>query len=359
VLSRFVHESWMTPSTFTCASGTKSSELDIASGWGSVEGARAVLERHWDTWINKSDFDYLASVGINTVRLPIGYWTLGPSFCQGTAFDQVADVYKNSWSRVVRAINMAGNVGIGVLIDLHGAVGSQNGQGHSGISDGATNLFYNQDNMDKTIDVLTFLMQQLGTVTNVVGIQMLNEPLDVPELAPFCEWAELRQILESSLDVDGRAILAMRQASSQGANFPIYLHDGFNLWRFSHFIGNRTDFVVQDYHSYYVFTPADKKESASQHLADVEGVISNKLEDASINERRNLVIDEWSCALTDQSLAAASDPEEARRGFCTGQMEVYTNASAGWGFWGRNYNYFLISPLSVSLYSLQERRMHK
>ena len=176
----------MSPSLFLCASGPKVSELDIAYGWGSVEGARSVLERHWDTWISQSDMDYLAGIGINTVRLPIGYWNLGPEHIRGTNYDKVSSVYQNSWPRVKRAINMAGKSGLGVLVDLHGAVGSQNGQGHSGVSDGVTGLFQSQSNMDRTADVLTFLMKELASVTNVVGIQMLNEPKDVPELIPFC-----------------------------------------------------------------------------------------------------------------------------------------------------------------------------
>lgn len=177
----------MTPSLFTCASGSQISELDIATGWGSPDGARAVLERHWDTFVDVSDFQYLSGIGINTVRLPIGYWSLGPAFCQGTPFESVADVYRNSWSRVVHAINMASDAGIGVLVDLHGAPGSQNGQPHSGISDGQTNLFGNDYYIGKTMDVLTFLTQQLTNVTNVVGIQILNEPQNADSLPAFCK----------------------------------------------------------------------------------------------------------------------------------------------------------------------------
>jgi len=176
----------MSPSQFNCASGKKLSELDIASGWGSLDSARSLMERHWDTWITKSDFQYLASIGINTVRLPIGYWNLGPYYCQDTPFAPVAEVYRNSWPRIVRAINVAGEFGIGVLVDLHGAVGSQNGQPHSGISDSATNMFEDTQYMEKTISVLMFLMEQLATVTNVVGIQILNEPKNLPELTDFC-----------------------------------------------------------------------------------------------------------------------------------------------------------------------------
>ncbi len=185
--SWFVHEQWMTPSLFTCASGPQSAEIDIATGWGNSSTAQAVLERHWDTFINQSDFQYLASIGINTVRLPIGYWSLGPLYCKETPFEPVADVYSNSWSRVVRAINWAGEAGIGVLVDLHGAPGSQNGQPHSGISDGQARLFGNETNLRNTVDVLTYLTQQLASVTNVIGIQLINEPNNDPSLADFCK----------------------------------------------------------------------------------------------------------------------------------------------------------------------------
>ena len=178
----------MVPSLFTCASGPRSAEIDIASGWGSVDNARAVLERHWDTFINQTDFDYLASIGINTVRLPIGYWTLGPSFLAGTPFEPYASVYVNSWPRFVRAINMAAASNIGVLVDLHGAPGSQNGQPHSGISDGQMRLFNNTTYMDKTMQILMFLVEQLQNVTNIAGIEIVNEPNNVPELPNFCQY---------------------------------------------------------------------------------------------------------------------------------------------------------------------------
>ncbi|TFK91226.1 glycoside hydrolase family 5 protein [Polyporus arcularius HHB13444] len=307
----------MTPSIFTCAAGPQIAELDIASGWGSPDSARTVLERHWDTFITASDFQYLASIGINTVRLPIGYWSLGPDFCQGTAFEPVAEVYQNSWSRVVRAINMAAESGIGVLVDLHGAPGSQNGQPHSGISDGQVNLFGNDWYENKTMAVLSFLAQELVNVTNIVGIQILNEPNNVDELPDFY----------------ARAITTMRSTSPAAMEFPLYLHDGFDLMRFSDFVANRTDFVVQDHHSYFVYTASDASESASHHTQDVHDFIAKDLGAASDHQRRNLVVDEFSCALTDQSLSGEDDPDAARRGFCEGQMEIYQNETAGWAFW--------------------------
>lgn len=124
--SWFVQENWMAPSLMTCANGHQAGEHDVASGWGNTTSARQLLEHHWDTWVTENDFAYLHSIGINTVRIPIGYWSLGPSFCAGTAFADVSDVYQNSWARVLRAVSTAEKYGIGVLIDLHGAPGSQN-----------------------------------------------------------------------------------------------------------------------------------------------------------------------------------------------------------------------------------------
>ncbi|PFH52456.1 glycoside hydrolase family 5 protein [Amanita thiersii Skay4041] len=316
--SWFVHENWMTPSLFSQASGKKLSELDIASGWGSLASARNVLEYHWLTFINQSDFDYLASIGINTVRLPIGYWSLGSEFCLGTPFANVAEVYQNAWPMVVHAINMAAKAGIGVLVDLHGAVGSQNGEGHSGISDGAVNLFSNEDYINKTIGVLEFLARNLVFVTNVVGIQLLNEPKDIPELTDFYD----------------RAIAVMRQVSPAAAALPLYLHDGFNLQRFSDYVAQRTDFVVQDHHKYFVFTDADKAKAASQLTSEVNTVTYTRLHDASLHQHRNLIVGEWSCALTPTSLTNEPDKVGARRDFCTSQMKIYSSTTAGWSFWG-------------------------
>jgi glucan 1,3-beta-glucosidase len=119
----------MTASDFKCAVGHQDAELDVAMGWGSSQNAKALLEKHWDDFITESDFQYLASIGINTVRLPIGFWNLpGSEFKSGTPFEGTGDAFAGSWARIVRAINWANTYGIGVLVDLHGAAGSQNGQ---------------------------------------------------------------------------------------------------------------------------------------------------------------------------------------------------------------------------------------
>ncbi|KAJ7632503.1 glycoside hydrolase superfamily [Roridomyces roridus] len=311
--SLYVYEHWMTPSVFACAAGRSASEIDIASG----ANARAILENHWNNFISESDFSDLANMGINTIRLPIGYWSLGPEFCDRTPFGPLSDVYRNSWAYIVRTINLAAEYGLGVLVDLHGAVGSQNGQPHSGISDHQVGLFNSSSNQQKTLDVLAYLTNQLCTVTNIVGIQILNEPVNDPELPKFYS----------------RAIETMRQTSTCAQTFPLYIHDAFVLEQYSDYVGNRTDFVVQDHHSYFAFTQDDESKSVSQLTEEVATSVADSLDTASAKQRDNLIVGEWSGALTPHSLSLEQDPDEAQRNFSATQMKEYSRTTAGWIFW--------------------------
>ncbi|KAL9935520.1 hypothetical protein V8E36_005868 [Tilletia maclaganii] len=318
--SWFAQENWMEWSLFSCAIDGKAGELDLLGGWGKtpngVANASAFLEKHWDTWIREDDFAKLAAIGINTVRIPIGHWSVGPYFAMNSRFEPWADVYQFSWRYVARAINWAAKYDIGVLLDLHGAYGSQNGQSHSGISDGST-AFFTDANMKRTADLLVWLANEISDVTNVVGIQLLNEPVDRASLWPW---------YTNTMD-------AMRNASSYAATVPLYFHDAFKLEKGARFVANRTDFVVQDHHSYYVYTPMDIGMSAKAHIKKINGQISDWMSGQSDVARRNLIVGEWSCALADISKSQSSQPEADQRTFCEAQRDVYSSVSAGWTFW--------------------------
>jgi glucan 1,3-beta-glucosidase len=70
------------------------------------------LSTHWNTWITADDFTHIASLGLNHVRIPIGYWAINPlpsePFVQGQL------------SLLDQAIGWARTSGIKVIIDLHG-----------------------------------------------------------------------------------------------------------------------------------------------------------------------------------------------------------------------------------------------
>lgn len=215
---------------------------------------------------------------------------------------------------------MAEKYGLGVLVDLHGAPGAQNDQAHSGVSTGQQNLFNNPTNIQLTLNVLTYLTQQLVKVNNVVGIEILNEPSNVDSLPSFYN----------------QMLTTLRQVSPEAAAFPFYIHDAFDMPRFADYISTRKDFVVLDHHSYFVFDSASQSTPASK-LADAfqpgHGSVSQQVSAASSEVRRNIMVGEWSCALSGDALKDSADPAGDRRKFCSGQMESYTNATAGWAFW--------------------------
>jgi aryl-phospho-beta-D-glucosidase BglC (GH1 family) len=45
------------------------------------EKARALLEKHWDTWVTKDDLTTLKNAGITHLRIPIGYWCVREYMC--------------------------------------------------------------------------------------------------------------------------------------------------------------------------------------------------------------------------------------------------------------------------------------
>ena len=167
-------------------------------------------------------------------------------------------------------------------------------------------------------------------------------------------------------NTDSRAIDAMREASPCAKNLPLYMHDGFDLNRFSDFVAGRTDFVVQDHHSYFVFTDSDRMEKASQHTVDVRGGIADSFGQVSDKQHRNLLIGEWSCALDWNSLRneTSDNVERDRKDFCMAQLDVYTNTTAGWSFWCRFF-LFMFCKLTkdhrfrLLFCSVQERKLRK
>ena len=78
------------------------------------------MQSHWSSWITAGDFSEMASIGINFVRIPIGYWSVTP--LEGDPYVQGA------YEWLGKAVGWAADNGIKVMIDLHGAPGSQNGK---------------------------------------------------------------------------------------------------------------------------------------------------------------------------------------------------------------------------------------
>ncbi|CAO3566354.1 unnamed protein product [Mortierella alpina] len=85
------------------------------------EAAKALLEKHYSTWVTEATFIRIRQLGLNHVRIPIGYWALA-----GLNPDEPF-VPSLSWTYLLQAVEWARKYGIRVMVKLHAAPGSQNG----------------------------------------------------------------------------------------------------------------------------------------------------------------------------------------------------------------------------------------
>jgi glucan 1,3-beta-glucosidase len=93
----------------------------------------------------------------------------------------------------------AGNAGLKVLIDLHGAPGSQNGFDHSGRKRSRQHWTDNRSNIDRTLAIISTMAKEFSQDkyrSSVAAIELLNEPngmnLDVlKQVSQPCGSAEL------------------------------------------------------------------------------------------------------------------------------------------------------------------------
>ncbi|XP_074308493.1 putative glucan 1,3-beta-glucosidase A isoform X2 [Silene latifolia] len=149
-------------------------DFQLANGYGHAK-AKQVLEEHRNSFITIDDFYFISKHGINTVRIPVGWWI---------AFDPdpPAPFIGGTLAALDNAFSWAQTYNIKCIIDLHAAPGSQNGMEHSASRDGSIDWPTSQEYINKSLHVIDFLASRYATHPGLLGIELLNEPgaPDVP-----------------------------------------------------------------------------------------------------------------------------------------------------------------------------------
>ncbi len=91
-----------------------------------ADGCRELLDIYMDHWWQESDFDQIKALGINAIRLPFSYLNL---------LNADYTWKEDAFERLDWFIECCAAREIFVILDLHGAPGSQNGRHHSGDTD--------------------------------------------------------------------------------------------------------------------------------------------------------------------------------------------------------------------------------
>jgi aryl-phospho-beta-D-glucosidase BglC (GH1 family) len=228
-----------------------------------------------------------------TIRLPIGYFTLGANFCTDTLFAPYSKVYENAWASVKPFIARARSFGIGVLIDLHALPGGANKEEHSGTNSGTAALWSKKKNLTLAKECLVFIASEISkkTLEGVIGLQLCNEAMwDAPGMY---QWYDSMISAISAVD----------------PTIPLYISDAWNLGRAIGYAQDknrltsrtklRTNPLCIDTHLYFCFTDDSKSPyqlitTVPVKLKELNGRDGSVLDKGAVQ----VVVGEWSCTMS-------------------------------------------------------------
>lgn len=153
------------------------SPLTLLSYGSNMAAGNDAFEKHWKTWIDPSTVQAVHDVGLNTIRIPIGYWSYtaivdksSEPFADGDRMLPYLDA----------VIEKAADLGIYVVLDLHGAPGGQQQDVFTGQNPNPAG-FYNDYDFGRAEKWLTWMTNRIHTTPayqKAVGmIEVLNEPV--------------------------------------------------------------------------------------------------------------------------------------------------------------------------------------
>ena len=280
---------------------------------------------------HRQDFAYLASHGIEAVRIPV------PFFVFGDHGDYVGCV-----EYLDLAFDWADKYHIKVLLDLHTVPDSQNGFDNGGIC-GVCKWHTTPANVELALDVLEQLTVRYCGRPALWGIEVLNEPisqelwdvLDIPRRYPARDPEQARgsEPVPTGFLMEFYAE-AYRRIRGQSDDVTVVFHDGFRIRELADFFsGAGFERFAVDIHLYlmeYLWrTGNDELDAYLRHIRDSFAPTISEM-----SKRFPLIVGEW-CIDTTSVKPGTLNPDDRARYYRTladAQLAAWEGAD-GWFFW--------------------------
>lgn len=191
-----VQEDWMNP---TNASDQKTMMTTLANRFGASKRDELVSTYENNYWTTQ-DFDNCAEMGMSVIRLPFTYMNL----C-----DDNGNLKSNAFDRLDWFVQNCSQRGMYVILDMHGAFGSQNGMDHSGEINDGKQLYYNQSNKDKTLNLWKQIAEHFKGNPAVAAYDILNEPGIKAAATYSLHWDFYNEIYKAIRSKDSNHIIIM------------------------------------------------------------------------------------------------------------------------------------------------------
>ncbi|THU85502.1 glycoside hydrolase family 5 protein [Dendrothele bispora CBS 962.96] len=179
--SWLVLEPWMLPGEWLRMGGQNCDNCAdcIRSEFAFVQAyphtADQKFNEHWNTWFTQDDVNELKSLGINTVRIPLGYWIVEALVDRRTEFYP-----RGGLKQLRRGLQQLKNAGIVAILDHHALPGvSSPNQMFAGRCTSDVE-FYTDYNYHRALiwaAVMTGLSHLHPDFSTVFAIEAVNEPI--------------------------------------------------------------------------------------------------------------------------------------------------------------------------------------
>lgn len=315
-------------------SSAANAELDCIKNklGGNQTKANMLWQAHWANWTTQADITRMRSYGLNTIRIPLGYWiieslvnhSLGEIFPQG------------GMASLINICTWATNAGMYIVLDLHGAPGSQEAnQPFTGQYISTINFFQNSTNAERAyqwLEAMTSYVHNTTGMANVGALEVLNEPLQMSASSnPAANWTlatyyptAINRIRarEKSLGVSGNSSLHITMMDDKwgvgggnpGSTDPT-----------EYMSSNQTSMLLFDDHNYEDYF------TNNQTQAYIINYACNDNRAGSFNETK--WVGEWSLLMEDYTPPTNYTSFYSK--YFSAQMQTYEK-TLGWTFWSWN-----------------------
>ncbi|KAI0019180.1 glycoside hydrolase superfamily [Xylariomycetidae sp. FL0641] len=327
--SQFIIEPWMASDEWnSMGCGSANDEWSCVQALGQ-DAADEAFKSHWSTWITGDDLQQIKSYGLNTVRIPVGFWINEDLVNDGEYYPRGGLAYLDS------LVGQCKDAGLYVIMDLHGGPGvqqpNQQFTGHSVETPG----MYTPENYERLCQFMEWMTERIHTneaYFNVGTLEVINEPVHASDYPDFAAdmvanmypaaWERIRA-KEDALGVsDANRVHIQYMADAWGSGNPSSaLPD--------------TTFALYDDHRYLKW---DTSVAATQ---------AGYLAAACGDDRggSDIVVGEWSISVADDAQYGAGldiKDTDANNGWYTQYWAAQAQAferSGGWVFWSWKCNW--------------------
>ena len=198
----FVQENWMSS---TNAKDQKTINEILTNRFGK-ETKEKLIKYYENNYFTLQDLDKIKEIGMSVIRVPFTYMNL---------YDKENNEYKlkkNAFEKLDWIVEETSKRGIYIILDLHGAFGSQNGQDHSGelIENVKDVTFYSNDELKNlTLKLWREVAFHYKNNPAVAGYDILNEPGEKAGMTFSYHWDFYNEIYKVIRSIDNDHIIIM------------------------------------------------------------------------------------------------------------------------------------------------------